>query len=68
MFNRNPNNTGIVFNVKEPYTLARRYEGKLDEVELNFMEGLLALDPAKRMTGHDCLRHPYLAGLSQDTL
>lgn len=50
-----------MFNVRGATTLAKRYEGMLDETELDFMEGLLQLDPAKRMTAAECLKHPYLA-------
>jgi cyclin-dependent kinase-like len=65
LFRRNPNNTGIVFNIREPMTLRTRYEGKLDEVELDFLEGLLQLDPEKRLTSSDCLKHPYLADMER---
>ena len=41
-----------------------RYEGKMDELELDFMTGLLCMDPAKRLTGPQCLKHPYLADLA----
>ena len=35
----------------------------MDPVELDFMAGLLCMDPEKRLTGAQCLHHPYLAGL-----
>lgn len=35
----------------------------MDSVELDFMTGLLCMDPEKRLTGAQCLQHPYLAGL-----
>jgi len=66
LFSRNPNNTGIVFGVKEPLTLRRRYAGKLNDVELDFLEGLLRLDPETRLTGPQCLRHPYLKNLASE--
>ncbi len=43
---------------------ATTYEGKLDELELDFMAGLLCMDPARRLTGAQCLQHPYLADLA----
>ena len=36
----------------------------MDEQELDFMNGLLCMDPDRRLTGLQCLEHPYLAGLS----
>ena len=36
----------------------------MDSVELDFMSGLLCMDPEKRLTGAQCLQHPYLAGLA----
>ena len=35
----------------------------MDSVELDFMAGLLCIDPDKRLTGAQCLQHPYLASL-----
>ncbi|GLI68813.1 hypothetical protein VaNZ11_013315, partial [Volvox africanus] len=64
MFYANPHNTGIVFNIKQPMTLAARYRGKVSEVELSFMSGLLEMDPDKRLTGEQCLQHPYLVDLA----
>ncbi len=63
LFNRNPVNAGIAFNIKDPLTLAVRYEGTMNEVELDFMGRLLTADPAKRMDGAEALRHPYLRDL-----
>jgi hypothetical protein len=51
MFDANPQNAGLYFYVKDRLTLGQRYEGKMDEAELDFMDGLLAMDPAKRLTG-----------------
>lgn len=36
----------------------------MDAQELDFMAGLLCMDPAKRLTGPQCLAHPYLADLA----
>ncbi|GFR41400.1 hypothetical protein Agub_g2079 [Astrephomene gubernaculifera] len=64
LFYANPHNTGIVFNIKQPLTLAARYRGKVSDVELDFMSGLLEMDPEKRFTGEQCLQHPYLSDLA----
>ena len=40
----------------------------MDEQELDFLAGLLCMDPARRLTGQRCLEHPYLAGLSGTTV
>ncbi|EFJ47197.1 hypothetical protein VOLCADRAFT_120976 [Volvox carteri f. nagariensis] len=64
MFYANPHNTGIVFNIKQPMTLGARYRGKVSDVELSFMLGLLEMDPDKRLTGEQCLQHPYLVDLA----
>ncbi|KAL6762900.1 kinase-like domain-containing protein [Haematococcus lacustris] len=68
LFNSNPHNAGIVFNFKEPLTLAARYEDRMTEVELDFLSRLLTLDPSQRITGQACLQHPYLADLGQQPL
>jgi cyclin-dependent kinase-like len=65
MFEMHPQHRGMNFYLTEPQTLAQRYAGKVSQEELNFLEGLLALDPKKRMTGVDCLRHPYLRDLTR---
>lgn len=36
----------------------------MDALELDFMAGLLCMDPARRLTGAQCLAHPYLADLA----
>src|SRR3569623_826971 len=52
---------GAVFELDDPITLAERYDGLMSEVELDFLAGPLQMDPGKRLTGQQCLRHPYLA-------
>jgi serine/threonine protein kinase len=39
-----------------------RYKGCMGEVELDFIGRLLTTDPQARMTGEECLHHPYLRG------
>ncbi|MEW5309829.1 MAG: hypothetical protein WDW38_001683 [Sanguina aurantia] len=67
MFDSNPHNTGIVFNIKKHQTLADRYADRMNEEEVDFMAGLLHMDPAQRLTGQQCLQHPYLAQLFKAT-
>ena len=59
-FSVNPHNAGVSFEglPDEPEGLARRYEGKMNEVELDFMGRLLEMNPKARMTGEECCRHP----------
>lgn len=64
LFYANPHNTGIVFNIKQPLSLAARYRGKVSDLELDFLAGLLEMDPEKRLTGDQCLQHPYLQDLA----
>ena len=35
--------------------------------QLDFVRGLLQLDPAQRPTGQQLLDHPYFAGLGENT-
>jgi hypothetical protein len=46
-------------------TLAQRYDGLLDDIGLDFLAGLLCMDPTLRLTGSQCLQHPYLADLHE---
>ena len=50
-------------NIKKPETLERKYLGKLNKQAINFMKGLLELDPKKRLNGVTVFQHPYLAKL-----
>lgn len=68
LFRANPHNAGIVFNIKQPLTLSERYAGKMGEVELDFLAGLLEMDPGKRLTGDACLQHRYLEDLYKASL
>ena len=64
LFARNPLNEGIAFDdVDAPLTLEAKYAGILTDAELHFVSGLLTMDPDRRLTGEQCLAHPYFAGL-----
>jgi len=60
-FSINPNNAGIQFDLPQPEGLPRRYAGKMNEVELDFLGGLLKINPTERSTGEACCRHRYFA-------
>ena len=60
-FSLNPNNAGVTFDDAEPEGLDARYAGKMSELELDFCGRLLTMNPKERITGEECLRHPYLA-------
>lgn len=60
IFRKNPSNHGIVFNIKTPVLLENRYSGKANAQELDFMQGLLQMNPHKRLTSQACMNHEYL--------
>ena len=60
MFYKNPLYNGKnLLDVDRPETLERRYMGKLPKIAINFMKGLLELDPKKRLNGKTVFYHPY---------
>jgi cyclin-dependent kinase-like len=64
-FLMHPANAGITFQLREPETLEKHFEGaELATDALAFLQGLLHLDPKKRLAGRQCLQHPYLRDLS----
>ena len=63
-YNRNPRFVGIKLPyVSKPETLVKRYFGKLSKRALSFIKGVLKMDPAERLSGLECLEHPYFEGL-----
>ena len=63
MFYENP-----IYNGKELFkvnnrteSLERRYMGKLGPTAIDFLKGLLQLDPNKRLNGETVFRHKYFA-------
>ena len=64
-FSINPNNNGITFDLPAPEGLHRRYAGKMNEVELDFVTGLLKISPTERSTGEMCCRHAYFADMPE---
>ena len=52
-----------LLNITKPETLERRYFGKLNKQAINFMKGLLELEPRKRLNGNNVFQHPYFSKL-----
>ena len=64
MFYSNPIFNGkSLLNVTKPETLEKRYMGKLNMTAINFMKGLLELEPNKRLNGETVFKHPYFQSL-----
>lgn len=65
-FSINPNNNNVSFdNLLPPEGLHRRYAGKMNDVELDFVTGLLRVNPGERFTGEWCCRHAYFAEMPE---
>ena len=52
-----------LLNITKPETLERKYYGKFNKQAINFMKGLLELDPKKRINGNNVFQHPYFSKL-----
>jgi len=52
-----------LLNITKPETLERKYYGKFNKQAINFMKGLLELDPKKRLNGNNVFQHPYFSKL-----
>ena len=60
MYYENPiYNEKELFKVKKPETLEKRYLGILSPTAIDFMKGLLELDPSKRLNGDTVFKHKY---------
>ena len=57
-----------LLNITKPETLERKYLGKMNKQAINFMKGLLELDPKKRLNGNTVFKHPYLAKLANNDI
>jgi serine/threonine protein kinase len=62
---QNPANADCAFGEKQD-DLSLKYGDKVDPTSLDFMRGLLVIDPKSRLTAEDALRHPYFQSLWQD--
>ena len=62
MYYENPiYNEKELFKVKRPETLERRYLGILSPTAIDFMKGLLQMDPSKRLNGETVFKHKYFS-------
>ena len=62
MYYENPiYNEKDLFKVKKPETLEKRYLGVLSPTAIDFMKGLLEMDPDKRLNGDTVFKHKYFA-------
>ena len=52
-----------LLNITKPETLERKYFGKLNKQAINFLKGLLELEPKKRLNENNVFQHPYFAKL-----
>ena len=66
LFEMHPAHQNISFPISQPQTLAARYAGRLQGEPLAFLQGLLHLDPKKRLDGAAALRHAYLRELTAE--
>ena len=68
-FSVNPNNAGVNFDELPPHDpedgLVGRYAGVMDDVELEFITGLLSVNPRERFTGAMCCRHELFADIAE---
>ena len=62
MFYKNPIYEGKeLLHVSKPESLERRYMGKLGPTAIDFMKGLLQLDPKKRLNTETVFKHKYFS-------
>ena len=67
MFYDNPIYDGKeLLRVSKPETLERRYADKLGPTAIDFMKGLLQLDPKKRLNGETVFKHKYFASFMKE--
>ena len=58
-YSNNIYNKNKLINVEKPETLEKKYLGKFSKVEIDFMKGLLEMDPKKRLNGDNVFKHKY---------
>ena len=62
MFYKNPIYEGKkLLEVSKPESLDRKYMGKLGPTAIDFMKGLLQLDPRKRLNSETVFKHKYFS-------
>lgn len=68
-FNKNPRFVGLKFpDISKPETLKRRYLGKMDDVALEVLQGLLRLDPGQRVSAAECLAYPWFDDIREESV
>lgn len=68
-FSKNPRFIGLKFpEITRPETIEKKYIGKLSKTALQFMKGLISMDPNERMTADDALKHAYFDDIREDTI
>ena len=64
IFYKNPVFYGkSLLNVSKPQTLEKRYLGKMSKTGIDFLKGLLEIDPNKRLKSEMIFNHPYFEEL-----
>eukprot|EP00002_Diphylleia_rotans_P012386 TRINITY_DN2422_c0_g1_i9.p1 TRINITY_DN2422_c0_g1~~TRINITY_DN2422_c0_g1_i9.p1 ORF type:complete len:653 (+),score=131.38 TRINITY_DN2422_c0_g1_i9:179-2137(+) len=64
LFLKNPRFYGFKFpDMSKPEGLDKRFSNRISKKALSFMKAVLQLDPAMRLTGAQCLSHPYFEGM-----
>ena len=67
MFYDNPLYNGKeLLKVSRPESLERRYMGKLGPTAIDFLKGLLQLDPNKRISDETVFKHKYFANFMKE--
>jgi len=54
--------------VTKPETLEKKYLGKLDQIAIDFMKGLLHMDPSKRLNSNTIFKHKYFDCFNKDVI
>lgn len=66
IFQKNPRFIGLKFpEISRVETVERRYLNKLNKLALDFMQGLLKMDPNDRMSAPEALQHPFFGDLRE---
>ena len=52
--------------VTKPETLEKKYFGKLEPIAIDFMKGLLQMDPTKRLNSNTIFKHKYFDCFNKD--
>jgi len=68
-FDANPRFVGYKFpELSKPETIEKRYVGKMSSKAINLMKGMLNMEENERLTGIECLAHPFFDGIRNDEI